>query len=123
MQARVGAVRAVGKEVELHVRPRELRPRPGKSAGKPGVRLIHVGDRAGQDAPVPGALLRSLGATISGFLPVWSGPEAIATAYRRLCEAAAAGELDVPTESVPLAEVAQAWARYPSTRHKLVLVP
>ena len=93
------------------------------TAGKPGVRLVHVGDRAGEDAPVPGALLRSLGATITGFLPAWSGPEAVATAYRRLCEAAAAGQLDVPTESVPLAEVAQAWARYPSTRHKLVLVP
>ena len=93
------------------------------TAGKPGVRLVHVGDRAGPDAPVPGALLRSLGATISGFLPVWSGPEAISTAYRRLCEAAAAGQLDVPTESVPLADVARAWARYPTTRHKLVLIP
>lgn len=93
------------------------------TAGKPGVRLVHVGDRAGGDAPVPGALLRSLGATITGFLPVWAGPQAMATAYRRLCEAAAAGQLDVPTESVPLAEVAEAWARYPSTRHKLVLIP
>jgi NADPH2:quinone reductase len=93
------------------------------TAGKPGVRLVHVGDRAGPEAPVPGALLRSLGATITGFLPVWSGPAAVAAAYRRLCEAAAAGRLDVPTETVPLAEVAQAWARYPSTRHKLVLVP
>jgi NADPH:quinone reductase-like Zn-dependent oxidoreductase len=93
------------------------------TAGKPGVRLVHVGDRAGAESPVPGALIRSLGATITGFLPVWSGPAAVATAYRRLCEAAAAGHLDVPTETVPLAEVAQAWARYPGTRHKLVLVP
>lgn len=93
------------------------------TAGKPGVRLVHVGDRAGAAAPVPGALLRSLGATITGFLPVWSGPAAVATAYRRLGEAAAAGQLDVPTETVPLAEVAAAWARYPGTRHKLVLVP
>jgi NADPH:quinone reductase-like Zn-dependent oxidoreductase len=93
------------------------------TAGRPGVRLVHVGDRAGAEAPVPGALLRSLGATITGFLPVWSGPAAVADAYRRLCEAAATGRLDVPTETVPLAEVADAWARYPTTRHKLVLVP
>lgn len=93
------------------------------TTGKPGVRLVHVGDRAGAEAPVPGALLRSLGATITGFLPVWSGPAAMATAYRRLGEAAAAGHLDVPTEAVPLADVAAAWARYPGTRHKLVLVP
>ena len=93
------------------------------TAGKPGVRLVHVGDRAGADAPVPGALIRSLGATITGFLPVWSGAEAMATAYRELCGAAAAGHLDVPTEAVPLADVAAAWARYPGTRHKLVLVP
>lgn len=93
------------------------------TAGKPGVRLVHVGDRAGAEAPVPGALLRSLGATITGFLPVWSGPAAMATAYRQLGEAAAAGHLDVPTEAVPLADVAAAWARYPGTRHKLVLVP
>jgi NADPH2:quinone reductase len=93
------------------------------TAGKPGVRLVHVGDRAGAEAPVPGALLRSLGASITGFLPVWSGAAAMATAYRRLGEAAAAGHLDVPAEAVPLADVAAAWARYPGTRHKLVLVP
>jgi NADPH:quinone reductase-like Zn-dependent oxidoreductase len=93
------------------------------TAGKPGVRLVHVGDRAGADASVPGALIRSLGATITGFLPIWLGAAAVADAYRRLGEAAAAGHLDVPTEAVPLADVAAAWARYPGTRHKLVLVP
>ena len=92
-------------------------------AGKPGVRLVHVGDRAGAQAPVPGALLRSLGATITGFLPIWSGQPAVAAAYQRLCEVAASGQLDVPVETMPLAEVEQAWARYPSVRHKLVLIP
>ena len=93
------------------------------AAGKPGVRLVHVGDRAGAQAPMPGALLRSLGATITGFLPMWSGQPAVAAAYQRLCQVAASGELDVPVETMPLAEVAQAWARYPSVRHKLVLIP
>ena len=87
------------------------------------MRLVHVGDRAGAQAPVPGALLRSLGATITGFLPIWSGQPAVAAAYQRLCQVAASGELDVPVETIPLAEVEQAWARYPSVRHKLVLIP
>lgn len=63
------------------------------AAGHHGVRLVHVGDRAGAEA------------------------------YRQLCEEAAAGRLDVPTEAVPLADVATAWGRYPGARHKLVLSP
>ena len=93
------------------------------AAGHHGVRLVHVGDRAGTEAAVPGPLLRSLGASITGFMPRHTSPAAEAEAYRQLCEEAAAGRLDVPTESVPLADVATAWGRYPGARHKLVLIP
>ncbi|MEO5874994.1 MAG: zinc-binding dehydrogenase, partial [Streptosporangiaceae bacterium] len=39
-------------------------------AGATGVRLVQVGDRAGQQLTVPAQLMRSLGASIHGFMPI-----------------------------------------------------
>ena len=93
------------------------------AAGRRGVRLVHVGDRAGGHASLPGALLRSLNASVSGFMILHVAPDAREDAYRRLCEEAAAGHLDVPVETLPLSRVADAWARYPGARQRFVLVP
>jgi NADPH:quinone reductase-like Zn-dependent oxidoreductase len=92
-------------------------------AGNRLVRLVQVGDRAGAVITVPAQLMRSLGASIHGFRPIHYGPEAVAQSYRTLTDWAAAGELTVNFETVPLADVANAWERAPRTRHKLVLVP
>ncbi|RBO82482.1 quinone oxidoreductase family protein [Nocardia puris] len=93
------------------------------AAGNPGVRLVQVGDRAGASASLPAQVLRSLGATVVGFMPVHHGPEAMTRSYRQLAEWADRGELRVDCERVPLAEVARAWERSARVRHKIVLVP
>lgn len=92
-------------------------------AGNRLVRLVQVGDRAGAEVTLPAQLLRSLGATVVGFMPLHYGPEATAQAYRTLTDWAVAGRITVEYENVPLAEVASAWKRAPLTRHKLILVP
>ena len=92
-------------------------------AGNRLVRLVQIGDRAGADITVPAQLLRSLGASIVGFMPMHYGPDATSQAYRTLTDWAVTGQIAVEYENVPLAEVAGAWERAPRTRHKLVLVP
>ncbi len=93
------------------------------AAGNPGVRLVQVGDRAGAAVTLPAQLLRSLGATVTGFMPLHHGPEAMRRAYSQLIEWADRGELIVDYELVPMADVATAWERSATVRHKLVLVP
>ncbi|OZE34549.1 MULTISPECIES: zinc-binding dehydrogenase [unclassified Rhodococcus (in: high G+C Gram-positive bacteria)] len=92
-------------------------------AGNRLVRLVQIGDRAGAEITLLAQLLRSLGATVVGFMPLHYGPDATSQAYRTLTDWAAAGEITVEYENVPLAEVASAWKRAPLTRHKLILVP
>lgn len=93
------------------------------AAGNPGVHLVQVGDRAGAKVALPAQLLRSLGASVTGFMPVHHGPEAMMRAYRQLLEWADRADLNVDYELVPLADVAAAWERSAIVRHKLVLVP
>ncbi|MGB6274133.1 MAG: zinc-binding dehydrogenase [Rhodococcus sp. (in: high G+C Gram-positive bacteria)] len=92
-------------------------------AGNRLVRLVQIGDRAGADITLPAQLMRSLGASVHGFMPIHYGSDAVAQSYRTLTDWAAVGEITVAFENVPLAEVASAWERAPHTRHKLVLVP
>lgn len=92
-------------------------------AGNQGVRLVQVGDRAGTEITIPAQLMRSLGASVHGFMPIHHGPEALAQSYRVLTELVEAGRITVEYEDVPLADVARAWDRAPRARHKLVLVP
>ncbi|WP_081706483.1 zinc-binding dehydrogenase [Nocardia sp. CNY236] len=93
------------------------------AAGSPGVRLVQVGESAGATAALPAQLLRSVGASVTGFMPVHHGPEAMMRAYRQLVVWADRGDLTVDYELVPLADVAAAWERSAAARHKLVLVP
>ncbi|MFE1591538.1 zinc-binding alcohol dehydrogenase family protein [Nocardia sp. NPDC058705] len=92
-------------------------------AGNPGVRLVQVGDRADATVVLPAQLLRSLGASVTGFMPLHHGPEAMIRAYRQLIEWVEGAHLTVDYELVPLADVAAAWERSAVVRHKLVLVP
>lgn len=93
------------------------------AAGNPGVRLVQVGDRAGATATLAAQQLRSLGASVTGFMPVHHGPEAMTRAYQQLIGWADRGDLTVDHELVPLADVTAAWERSVTVRHKLVLVP
>jgi NADPH2:quinone reductase len=93
------------------------------AAGNPGVRLVQVGDRAGATVALPAQLLRSLGASVTGFMPMHHGPDAMMRAYGQLIVWAERRDLTVDYELVPLADVAAAWERSATARHKLVLVP
>jgi NADPH:quinone reductase-like Zn-dependent oxidoreductase len=93
-----------------------------RAAGS-NTRLIQVGDRAGDDITVNAKTIRDTGAAILGFMPLHAGPVAMRSAYQQLVEWTVAGELDVEVEQVPLSEVATAWPRERTERHRLVLVP
>ncbi|MFF2083737.1 zinc-binding alcohol dehydrogenase family protein [Nocardia sp. NPDC058176] len=93
------------------------------AAGNPGVHLVQVGDRAGATAVLAAQRLRSLGGSVTGFMPVHHGPESMIRAYRQLVGWADRGDLIVDYEMVPLADVAAAWERSATVRHKLVLAP
>lgn len=74
-------------------------------------RLVEVGESAGKAITLPGATLRSTDLKLmgSGFgsVPL----ERVLSAIPTLFEMAAAGSLQVATETVPLAEVEAAWSR------------
>lgn len=92
-------------------------------AGNRGVRSVQIGERAGADITIPAQLMRALGATITGFMPIHYGQETMRDAYRRVSEWAGEGRIILDFEEVPLADVESAWTRASSVRHKLVLVP
>jgi hypothetical protein len=82
---------------------RDSSPRP--------TRLVEVGESAGKTISLPGATLRSIDLRImgSGFGSV--SLDHVLGAIPSLFAQAAAGQLKVAVEPVPLAEVEQAWAR------------
>ncbi|HEX3779588.1 MAG TPA: zinc-binding alcohol dehydrogenase family protein [Pseudonocardiaceae bacterium] len=92
-------------------------------AGAVGVRWVQIGDRANGEVVLPSALLRALGATIYGYTPMNAPADTRRAAYLQLVDWAAAGDLRVDFEAVPLREVSQVWHRERSSRRKLVLVP
>jgi NADPH2:quinone reductase len=99
--------------------------RPDFSAAHSGsMRLIQVGESAGPVIALPAAALRSsaleiLGAGSGAMPPI----ETIRDTYNQLMACAAAGELRIDTERVPLAQVEGAWQRENQSRRRLVLIP
>jgi len=85
-------------------------------------RLVEVGESAGKTITLPGAVLRSIDLTLkgSGFgaVPL----DRVLSAIGALFRFAAAGELKVDVEPVPLAEVESAWARVEKGR-RIVFTP
>jgi NADPH2:quinone reductase len=90
-------------------------------AGAPGVRLVQIGERAGDRIDIPAALLRAKGATVYGFMMTHAGQSAVTAAYHDMAQHAAAGRLKVDVEEHSLSEVADLWER--ASRKKLVLRP
>jgi NADPH:quinone reductase-like Zn-dependent oxidoreductase len=88
-----------------------------------GIRLIQVGESAGNTISLPAAALRSSGLQImgagSGRLPpaeVWI------EAREQLMAHAASGQLKIATERVPLAQVEQVWGLN-QRGHRILIVP
>ena len=87
-----------------------------------GARLVQIGAAAGQQATVPSAPIRGKVLTIMGHTNFAAPPEVKRTAYERMAAAAAAGELEVETERIPLERVDDAWARMEQGSHRKILV-
>ncbi|WP_409330685.1 quinone oxidoreductase family protein [Trujillonella humicola] len=91
----------------------------------PGGRLVNLGGASGDTAEFSSAVLRSRSAEVLGYTNVSLTPEQRREALGAVLAHAAAGELAVDSEQVPLADVAAAWERQAAGRasRRLVLTP
>jgi NADPH:quinone reductase-like Zn-dependent oxidoreductase len=89
-----------------------------------GARIVQLGAGAGAEATVPSAAIRGKMLEIMGHTNFAAPPEVKREAYRRLAEAAAAGEIQVGVDPLALDQVGEAWRRLQAGSHrKIVLVP
>ena len=87
-------------------------------------RFVQLGQSAGPEATVKSAPLRGRYLSILGFTSFLVPWEEQVVAYRRLVDDAAAGNIKVDVELMPLEAVADAWNRQAMSPHrKLVLSP
>jgi NADPH2:quinone reductase len=87
-------------------------------------RLVMLGQSAGQQATLDAGVVRGKALRILGHANAATPPEMKHAAYRTMCAHAAAGELAVEYEEVPLDRIAEAWERQASSPHvKLILIP
>lgn len=84
-------------------------------------RLIQVGESAAPTISLSAAVLRSRALTIRGTAGI-PPRDALATAMKQVMDWAAAGSLTIETETVPLAQITQAWQRSERSR-RLVITP
>src|SRR5207253_6520762 len=84
-------------------------------------RLVEVGESAGSTITLPAAVLRSTALTIlgTGGMPSW---DILTDAFQQVMNSVARGTLRIETESVPLAEIEEAWER-DAHAHRLVVIP
>jgi NADPH:quinone reductase-like Zn-dependent oxidoreductase len=93
-------------------------------ATAPNGRLVQMGRSAAETMELRSAVVRGKSLTIFGHTNALTPPDVRRSAYEWLLGHAAADEIRVECERVPLAEVAGAWARQKaSPGHKLVLCP
>ena len=93
-------------------------------AANRGGRLVQIGQSAGPDALISSAAVRGRVLEILGHTNFAAPREIKRAAYERMAAHAAAGELRLDVERVPLEDVADAWARQQASPHrKLVIVP
>ena len=83
-------------------------------------RLIQV-ESAAPVISLPAAVLRSRALTIRGTAGI-PPRDALTTAMNQALDWAAAGSLTIETQTVPLAEIEQAWPRAERSR-RLVIIP
>lgn len=93
-------------EVLLEALAKGFRP-----SGTRATRLVEVGESAGKTISLPGATLRSIDLTLKGSGFGAAALDQVLAAIPTLFQMAAAGELKVDVEPVPLADVEAAWTR------------
>ncbi|WP_230415554.1 quinone oxidoreductase family protein [Micromonospora tarapacensis] len=79
-------------------------------------RLVNLGSSAGEQAPFDSATLRSRSLRILGYTNNELDPVQRARAIREIADHVAAGRLAATHETVPLADVADAWTRQATGR-------
>jgi NADPH2:quinone reductase len=89
-----------------------------------GARIVQLGAGAAAEATVPSAAIRGKMLEIMGHTSFAAPPVLKREAYRRLAQAAAAGEIRVGVDPLALDQVGEAWRRLQAGSHsKIVLVP
>jgi NADPH2:quinone reductase len=92
---------------------------PATSAG---ARIVTVGTGAGMSIELPVSSL--FGRTLIGHSNAHVSEDVRRAAYERMARHAAAGELKIEVESLPLSRIADAWRKQADgPHHKIVLVP
>ncbi|WP_029432003.1 zinc-binding alcohol dehydrogenase family protein [Blastococcus sp. URHD0036] len=91
----------------------------------PGGRLVNLGSASGDTAEFSSAVLRSRSAEILGYTNVTLTPGQRRNALTAVLRHAAAGELAVAADALPMADVAAAWDRQAAGRatRRQVLIP
>ena len=94
------------------------------AAMNPRGRLVQLGQSAGAVATAPSAPIRGKTLDVLGYTSFAVSTEDKRVAYERMAKHAAAGELSVEVERIPLEDVPSAWERQLSSPGvKLVIVP
>jgi NADPH2:quinone reductase len=89
-----------------------------------GGRLVQLGRSAAETMEISSGTVRGKALKILGHTNMLTPPEVRREAYEWLLQHASSGELSIEVETVPLADVAEAWNRQRnSPGHKLVLAP
>jgi NADPH:quinone reductase-like Zn-dependent oxidoreductase len=92
-------------------------------AAAPGARIVHVGQSAGPTTTLTSAAVRGKQLDILGYSDFAVPRDELAREYRALVGKAAAGEIRIELEEVPLDAVADAWRRQAEgAGRKLVVV-
>jgi NADPH:quinone reductase-like Zn-dependent oxidoreductase len=93
-------------------------------ACRPFGRLVQLGESAGATTDLASAWVRGKCLAILGHTNFLAPPDVKREAFHRMAEHAAAGDISVDIERVPLSELASAWERQQhSPNRKLVIVP
>jgi hypothetical protein len=86
-------------------------------------RFVSIGEMAGATISLLSGALRSSGLELYGSGGGSIAPQAIFETFPQLWALAASGRLRIEIESVPLAEVEDAWQRQDRQGHRLVIIP
>jgi NADPH:quinone reductase len=98
--------------------------RAAVEAARPGARIVNLGQSAGPEATLRSGAIRGKALRILGYQNFGVPRDALAEHYARLGGHVARGEIVVDVETVPLANVADAWRRQAESPHvKLVIRP
>lgn len=116
---------AAGGDVDVIIDPLWGPPAlAAAQAGAPLARLVHLGQSASPDLVLPSGVVRARMLSVLGYSNLVMPREQLAEAYQRMLRHAAAGELRVQHETVPLDGAADAWQAQRTAPHrKLVIAP